>query len=439
MANKNLGFAVAAGAIGVGAKCADFPSAIAGLVSVAVFGVCMGVTNFLKVDGSTSPIVDEDFGAPTKQKKSKKSKKRAAAAEQAAEEQATKDAEKAEKKRLKERARKEAKKAEAAKAKADAEAAEATKTVAAAPAGEKKKKKKKKKKAAAPVVEEVAAVEEVAEEPEQNDWEEVKQKKGKKKVEEANSDSEEEAHSVAVYVERKYFAVIIGKQGSTLQAITGATGTKIELPKDGGIRTDILIEGSVEGCAAAKKAIKQLVSKGYSDITDPTKIDSAIAVPENKRAVLVGPGGRNIKLIQTKTGARINLPERGSDEKVTVVGDTEAVNAALKAIKQLVQSGFSDITHENYIQSEYEVSRDSLKTLIGPGGATIRGLQDSTSVRINIPSDKDGETVFVTLLGEPEGIADCRAQLAVLLAPPEPTPIAEEWTQQASLMHLDQW
>jgi len=440
---KNIGFTAAAVvAAGVAAKAADLPTTVAGLLSVAMGAVCVAGANFIGAQAKVSGYTDGELAdLPSKKsKKGKRSEKKSAAAEEAAVAQEEAAAAKAEKKRQKERARKEAKKVEAAKAKAEEEAAKAVEDskAAAATTGDKKKKKKKKKNASAAAAKVEEEIVEKKTEEVHDDWEEVKQKKTKKKVEE-NSDSEEEAHTIAVYVDRKHFPVIIGSKGSTLQAITGATGTKIELPKDGGIRTDIIIEGSVEGCEAAKKAIKQLVTKGFSDITDPTKTDSKVAVAESKRSLLVGPGGRNIKMIQAKTNARINLPERGSDEKVTVVGDADAVKAAVKAINQLIETGISDLTHENYIRSEIEVSRDSLKTLIGPGGATIRGLQDETKCKITVPQSNPGETVFVGILGEPEAIADCRARLEVLLAPPAPTPVPEEWTQQASLMHLDQW
>jgi transcription antitermination factor NusA-like protein len=441
MASQNAGFAAAAVAAGVGAKAFDLPTAFAGILSIAVFALCLGVTQFLKVE---VPVILDDEKPKKKSKKEKRAAEAAARGEEKAEAEIARAAAKAQKKREKEQARKKAKKeAEKARLAAEEEEKKKKEAEAAAPSGDKKKKKKKKKKKGAePAAAAVAEPEpEPVEEPQQTGWEEVKMKKGKKKVEDTEAiEAAEIKHSISYYVERKHFGTIIGRGGETMKTIEAATETNIELPKEGGMRTEILIEGKTqEGVAAAKKAIKQLVAKGYSDLTDPEKTDASVAVPDKKRAVLIGPGGRNIKMIQEKTGVRINMPDKGSDDEVTLVGDANSVKVAIAAIKQLITHGYSDLTHENYVKTEIEVRRDMLRTLIGQGGSTIRGLQDSTNVRINVPSDASDEVVFVSLLVEPDAVADCRAQIAQLLVPPEPVPVPEEWQQAASLQHLDQW
>jgi len=162
-------------------------------------------------------------------------------------------------------------------------------------------------------------------------------------------------------------------------------------------------------------------------------------VPDAKRGLVIGPKGANLKLLQEKLGVKINFPEKGSEDDVQIMGDSKAVQEAKAAILSLVQKGFSSITHENFIQTNIEVARDLLKNLIGPGGQTIKHLQKTTNVQINVSSEKSGETVVVSLLGEPEGIAECRTQIVALMVPPEPTPIAPEWQQAASLHHVEAW
>lgn len=446
---------IAAALTGTGAKLMEFPTPMAGFMAAAVFGVCMGVQSFMKVE---VPVI-----APKPKKISKKEKRAAAAAvaDNAAEaEEDAKQVAKAAKKREKERARKEAKRvaakaeeqqkiaAEEKKKAAKAEPVEEKTEVKLTAAQKKKKKQQEKKKKAAAVSAPPGAAPasvapapvEPAPEPEQ--WEQVKQKKGKKKPEpepETTGSRPAPTYSTEIYVNRKHFPVIIGRGGSTLKSITEATNTEIDLPKPDGMRTEILISGpSKEDCDMAKLAIQQLVDKGYSDITHAGTTDQTIPVPEKKRSVLIGPGGQTIKMLQDKLGVKINMPEKGGDsDDVAVVGDSDAVRAAIGAIRQLIEQGYSDVTHENFIKCDVEVGRDLLSKLIGPGGSTIRGLQNSTNVKINVPSNVSGEVAFVTLLGEPADVAECQAKIAVLCAPAEVVPVPAEWTQAASLCHME--
>lgn len=461
---QNVGFLAAAVSTAVVAKMAELPTPVAGVLSMAALGICVGVSSLLKV--SIPP-------PQPKAKKLSKKEKRALAAANAPEEPDEDEAEdaakeaKAAKKRLKDRARKEAKRAAALAEKQAAEQAEKAAVIAKeegaeekkAPGGkelskaqkkklkEKEKAKAKKAAAAAPAAEAAApaaapAASAFAVATPVDNWEEVKVKKGKKKVEEVpdlTSTAAKPAHMIQYYVERKYFGLIIGPRGSNLLSITMATGTEIELPKEGGMSHEVTITGPIEGCQRAKAAIDQLVAKGYCDITHAGTVDMIVAIPDNKRGIVIGSKGANIKMLQEKLGVKVNFPEKGSEDGVSIVGDAKAVQECAVAIKMLMEQGYSSVTHENFVQVNINVSRDMLKNLIGVGGSVIRGLQKSTGVQINIPSDKNGEIVVVALLGEPEGLADCRAQIDALLVPPEPTVIAPEWTQAASKVHVDLW
>lgn len=446
MAQKQVGFLAAATCTAVVAKAVELPTSFAGALGLAVFGVCVGVTSFLKVE----------VPKPKQKAKklSKKEKRELAAANAPPVEEDAEDAAKlakAAKKRAKDRARKEAKRAAAKAEAANVEKKAAAAEVVAAPVVEKKltkeqaKKKKQKEKAKA---KKAAAKNEVvapaaaaapAPTPVVDNWEEVKQKKSKKKVEEVVSEgSSAPAHMVEMHVERKYFGLIIGPGGANLRLLTEATGTEIEMPREGGMQHQVVITGSVEGCAKAQKNLQQLVKKGYCDITQPGTVDTQVFIPDNKRGIVIGSKGANIKMLQEKLSVKINFPEKGSEDNVAIVGESKNVKACEAAIKQLMEQGYCAITHENYMQVHVEVARDMLKNLIGTGGSVIKGLQKTHNVQINIPESSDA-VVVVTLLGEPEGIAGCRAQMDVLLAPPAPTVIAPEWTQAASAVHVGVW
>jgi len=457
---EQIPFIAAALATGVGAKVADLPTAMAGVLAFAVYGVCIGVTSFLKVE------VPKIAPKPKKNKKEKKAAAHAAAAAASAEQNKADEARKEEKtarKREKEKAKKAAKK-EAAKAaevaakaaeeqaaKAVVEVKQLTKEEVLKAKKKKQKEKAKAKKAAAAaaangtkVVESKVETSEVTEpaqeEPEAFDtWEKVKVKKGKKKEDDETVQGGDLNYNADLHIPRKHFGLILGPGGETLRTITEATGTEVDLPKEGGMRLEILISGSTQdGCNRAKKALQQLVSKGYSDITHAGTMDMSIAVPDNKRAVLIGSGGSTVQQLEQKLDVKVNIPEKGSDDDVTIVGDSKAVLLAINAIKDLMNQGYSTITHENYVKCEVEVARDNLRKLIGPGGATIKGLQSQFDVKINVPADA-GDIAFVSILGETAQCEECRKEILELMVPEAAVPVPDEWSMAASKELVDAW
>jgi len=391
---------------------------------------------------------------PKKKKVSKAEKKAAAKAKKAAEEdEEPVVSEKQLKKKAKEAKKKEAKKAEKAAAEAakrkEEEAKkkeeEAAAAAAAAAAGGKKKKKKKKAKAAAEPEKAAAQVEvEKKVEPvEDDDWSTVPTKKSSKKVAvveaPTSTDGKKVVHEATIEFDcdPKMFPRILGVGGSNLKALQLATGTEIDIPKKGGNRTTVIISGSKAGCLQIKKNLTQLVEKGYCDITQPGTTDTCIEVPPKQIGAVIGRGGENIKTITKETGAKINMPDRDSDSNtVTITGSSEAVQQAKKAIAQLMEKGFSDITHANHTMATITVHRDSLGTLLGTRGATIKKIQEECRVKINIPKSND-EFIQCSLVGEASDIINCRIRIEAMLVEPEPEPIAPEWTQQNILKNLD--
>lgn len=467
---QTAGFLAAAVAVGGAAKFAALPTPVAAVLAFVVFGLCLGVSSLLKVD---VPKI-----APKAKKVSKKEKRAVAAAAAAEKADDIEDAAKiakATKKRDKERAKKAAKKLAATAAEqeklaaslkkdADEKAAqvkvETAKPVAKELNKKQRQKANKKAKEAAAAAAAAGSVQspaqtvtqsnntqsdntqsnEVVDGP-QDTWEEVKVKKGKRK--EVVTTTSSVVFSADIFVERKHFGDIIGKGGSVLQSIIDATGTEIELPKEGGMRHEILISGPTqEACNTAKKAIHQLVSQGYSDITHAGTVNHGIDVPEKKRGLLIGPGGSTIHALQDKLNVKINMPEKGSGDDVSVVGDEKEVKECIVAIKQLIAKGYSSITHDNWNESEIEVARDDLRKIIGVGGSVIKELERETGCKINIPSDVPGETCFVTVVGEQDAVAECRLKIAELTVPDKPKPVPAEWSQAASLAsmaQLDSW
>lgn len=205
----------------------------------------------------------------------------------------------------------------------------------------------------------------------------------KKEVRAAKKASQGDVHLVSgsMLVNPRHYAAIIGAEGSTRKRLEETFAVTLTFPKKSD-DANIKIEGSEIGVETVKKVINEIIDKGYSTTLDSDMSDLTIMV--NNIGILLSNGGAHLKTIRAKTGARINLPKRATDEdkrkstdksvdkadvkddmksknkkeevEISLMGDQNAVKAAAIAIRQLVADGYSDLTHENYIKMQVETS-----------------------------------------------------------------------------------
>merc|ERR1719401_1375693 len=119
---------------------------------------------------------------------------------------------------------------------------------------------------------------------------------------------------------------------------------------------------------------------------EPEKTNSStvtIKVPESKIGIVIGPKGAKIKLIQEKTGARIDT----TGEMFTVTGPPEGVSEAETAINELIQKGYCTMEYEDFSEHFVACHPSYFPELIGKQGCVIRKIKDELGVSVNIPSD----------------------------------------------------
>ena len=270
-----------------------------------------------------------------------------------------------------------------------------------------------------------------------------------------------------MYIPFKHHAQLIGSKGAVLQQLQQGTGAKIDMPKKDSGSTKVQLTGSADAVKAAKGAIESLIGKGYSTITHPGWVHDDVTVEERHFGLIIGPGGTHIQQIQQKvrprtstphhclprngpaaadpavlcwcvagyvgvdvcvcvvcgqTGTRINLPEKESGStKVVIVGKKEDVRSARLAIKELIQDGFSPLTHDNYVKREVAFPKDKLHVLIGAKGQTIKSIQGNSKAKVNIPDRGSGPAgeadVKVSIVGTPEAVAQAEKEISRLLIP----------------------
>lgn len=246
-------------------------------------------------------------------------------------------------------------------------------------------------------------------------WTEVKknEKRKEKVVVAAETPVEVVAPASVCYIEVPVAAtkrgIVVGKQGETLKKLVELTNTKIDMPKQDSASNKIVIAGTPEDAKEAETAIKELISKGFCRLLDPTLTEGRITVEASKRTLVLGEKGIHIKKISEATKCKINFPERGStSESVQLIGDAESVKSAKAAIKTLLTEGFSVLTHEGWIKISVPFPKKYRPSLIGLRGNLIKSIQTNTGCKIDIP---DSEEDIVQIYGPATKVYSAAAQV----------------------------
>jgi far upstream element-binding protein len=127
-------------------------------------------------------------------------------------------------------------------------------------------------------------------------------------------------------------------------------------------------------------------------------------VPSNFVGLIIGKGGEQIRDLQARTGATVqvakeNLP--GTNERsVTISGSVEQVREATNAIETIISDrrdggggmgGNRRMQHVPENGLKVPVPNDKVGLIIGKGGATIKAIQAKTGANIQIPPDPDSD------------------------------------------------
>jgi rRNA processing protein Krr1/Pno1 len=253
--------------------------------------------------------------------------------------------------------------------------------------------------------------------------------------------------SLTFQLAAKSHGAIFGEKGNTLAKIQQVTGTRVKMPEKGSKDETVSIRGSAEGIKLAQQAILDVASQGYSTLLNPNLVKVEINVPSKQQGGLIGEKGANIRSIQLRTDTKITIPSKESkSDIITVVGPPEGVKAAQAAIKSIIAQGFSDVTHPDHIKRSINIPREQTRFLIGPGGKTIKDIQTSSGVKVNIPEAESEEQKrdayqVITITGpKPNVLAAERAILLCMQPVEDETPDPNSpWVGSAEYSEDAQW
>mmetsp|Transcript_41277 Transcript_41277/g.124871 ORF Transcript_41277/g.124871 Transcript_41277/m.124871 type:complete len:616 (-) Transcript_41277:402-2249(-) len=257
---------------------------------------------------------------------------------------------------------------------------------AAAPTASKKKKKKKKKKggggggggAAAPATKPVPQVQ-----PEDDD-----------------DDDDEDDFEVLLSATQRAAA----KKAASKKAAKKAEKADLKAKKAAAAVAAVApTNGTSDAPAAAATSAPVMKSEG-GDAKGPKVITMKVA-SEDVPAI-IGPKGATIQNLQTITGAKVDI-DRGvantaSQAIVKITGSEDEISFAYEQIAALVNTAEEErrkaAAFSETLKGDDIKGSEGVKAVIGRGGKTIQGIQDSTGVKV----DADVGAGSVTIVGPTE-------------------------------------
>lgn len=236
-------------------------------------------------------------------------------------------------------------------------------------------------------------------------------------VEQETQDEKERDFTLSFDFPQKFANHLIGKGGSNINELRDRFDVEIQV---GDNKVDL--KGPQAKCNAAKAHIISL-SKSLADET--THI---IKVEPKFHRELIGSGGSVINRLQTKYKVLIFFPkapkapkEDSEADAASDAGKPKRQQAADEVIIRGGKKGADEAREE--IMSLLLYLRDTSNTatvtvpqkqvpsIIGQGGAALDDLRQATGAKIDVPGERDNETVDIVIKGTKEQVAAAKKAL----------------------------
>jgi len=171
-----------------------------------------------------------------------------------------------------------------------------------------------------------------------------------------------------------------------IPGLNGVNGEQQHIPGMGpppgskaAVNQSVAATGAAVAAAAAKAREEQEKNKASASM-------ATINVPEARIGVVIGPKGAMIKLIQEKTGVRIDT----ADQVFTITGAPEGVMSAEAAIQDLINKGYTNLAYDDFSENFVMVPGTSFPDLIGKEGCIVREIKKELKVEVSFPPTKKG-------------------------------------------------
>lgn len=145
---------------------------------------------------------------------------------------------------------------------------------------------------------------------------------------------------------------------------------------------------------------------------------------------IIGKKGETVKKMREESGARINISEGSSPERiVTVTGPTEGIFKAFSMIAQKFEEDITAAMTNSTVTSKPPVTLrlvfpgSQCGSLIGKGGSKIKEIRETTGAQVQVAGDMlpDSTERAVTISGTPQAITQCVRHICSIMleSPPK--------------------
>ena len=171
-----------------------------------------------------------------------------------------------------------------------------------------------------------------------------------------------------IAVPSRKIGTIVGKAGSTINAIRDAAGVEINIQdkeSTSGDTTIVTITGDADGVKFAVKIINETIKNNYCKLMKGEHFkEGSMSVPTCFHATLIGPKGVTIKKLKDiGNGVEISMPDRATGgERVRLGGDSDDIAKCKEAIDDLMKYTHSKIIDPALIHVELDIPESKVSS-----------------------------------------------------------------------------
>jgi far upstream element-binding protein len=138
---------------------------------------------------------------------------------------------------------------------------------------------------------------------------------------------------------------------------------------------------------------------------------------------VIGRAGTTIRSLQAQTGANLSIDQNvpdGAPCVITITGNPDAVANAKQQINELISgtapAGMNTMPAPGGAEKVLKIEQQHVGKIIGKGGETIKGMQNSTGARIHI----DQTEWTCTITGTPQAVDQAAGMIQTITAGGDP-------------------
>lgn len=250
----------------------------------------------------------------------------------------------------------------------------------------------------------------------------------------------ETADSMLIEIPHDKVGQLIGSKGQVILEVQQKSGAKAVVNQNfpPGVPRQVQVNGTPAQMKNCADLIKRIIEIGptaihANSLTGGPTITTVIEANQSQIGKIIGTGGANIKEIQAKSGARVQIDQDYPPDvprKVNIAGTSTAVNIAVQMVQTIMNGGqinrtqtavaptlnppptFAAYQPQAYgappgeVRNTMDVAKAIIGKIIGKGGETIQLLQRKSGCKVTVDQQvPEGYPCKVNFVGTAQTVA----------------------------------